>query len=431
MRTRRVAVVGWGIISPLGCGWPIFAENLIEGLSAGKEITLFDAGPLSTRVAAEVNGFDLSSYVDSGLAETVCERFDRKVALGIAACQSAILGSGYSSGQVSNERVAVSLGTSLSYPSMEDLEKEIYPYVAENGGFDYSGYADRIRTRSPTYTTRFLFDEVSRWLAKRVEAKGGVVTHFSACAASTQAIGYAFQKIRRNAADLCFAGGYDSMINPFGLSGFIRLGALTCHNDEPERASRPFDIARDGFLLGEGAVIAVLEEWDSALKNERKIYGEVLGYGSSLDAASVTAPHPEAIGAILSMRRALEDAGVEPEEIDYINAHGTATPLNDPMETHAIQEVFRGYVRKIPVSSSKSMCGHLLAAAGALEMAACLVAFESGKIPPTINLDNPDPKCDLDHVANRARPAEVCLALSNSFAFGGINATLVVKRFNE
>lgn len=431
MTSRRVAIVGVGLITPIGSSWDGFARNLLAGISATRTISHFDATEYPSRVAAEVQDFSVSSYLEPPEARRVDDCYDRKIPFGIAASTLAMEDCGFQPEQVPPERVAISLGTSLSYPSVRDLETELHPFVGSDGEFDYSGLAEHTRAAPPAYPKRFLFDEVSRWLARRVGAGGGIETHFSACSASAQAVGTAFRKIRRGAADLCFAGGYDSMINPFGVWGFIRIGATTRHNDDPESACRPFDRTRDGMLLGEGAVVLVLEEWETALRNQRKIYGEIIGYGSSLDAAQITAPHPEARGAVLSMQRALKDAKLDPTEVDYVNAHGTATRLNDPMEARAIHEVFGEHAERLPVSSSKSMFGHLLAGAGAIEAAACLVAFDAQQIPPTINLHNPDPACSLDHVANQARQAGVRVAVSNSFAFGGQNATLVLKRLQQ
>lgn len=420
----RVAVVALGLVTPIGRGFSGFAEALLAGTPAGREITLFDASKLRCRVAAEVEGFDIATEVSADRAARLA-RFDRRTGLAVAAADDALADLG-PIGDIDPERMAITLGTALSYPTLPDLATSLHPFVHPSGEFDGEGFGRRVVEHGVPFADRFLYDEVPRFIAERTGAAGGFAVDFAACAASAQAIGEAFRKIRRGTHDLCITGGFESVINPWAVSAFIRMGALTQHNRQPAASSRPFDRRRNGFLMGEGAVIVVLERWDRAQAHGRRIYGEVLGYGSSLDAARVTAPHPKGRGAVLCMRRALRDAGLAPPRVGYINAHGTGTKLNDVAESRAIHEVFGEHARSVPVSSSKSMFGHLLGAAGAIELAACMVAFDAGRLPPTINLDDPDPACDLDHVAHQARPARVEIAMSNSFAFGGQNASLVL-----
>ena len=422
---RRVAVVGLGLVTPIGRGFAGFSEALMAGKPGGGPITLFDASKLRCRVAAEVENFDAASELDGPLAKRLT-RFDRRTGFAVVATEEALADAG-PIGDVDPERMAITLGTALTYPTLTDLATSMHPFVDPSGDFDGEGFGRRVAEHGVPFADRFLYDEVPRWIAERTGAQGGFAIDFAACAASAQAIGEAFRKIRRGTHDVCITGGFESVINPWAVSAFIRLGALTQHNRDPEGSSRPFDRKRSGFLMGEGAAVVVLEEWERAKANGRRIYGEIVGYGTSLDAARVTAPHPKGRGAVLCMGRALRDAGVGPGDVEYINAHGTGTKLNDAAESAAIHEVFGSYARSIAVSSSKSMFGHLLGAAGAIELAACMTAFGTGRLPPTINLDDPDPACDLDHVAHVAREAEVTVAMSNSFAFGGQNASLVLR----
>jgi len=422
--SRRVAVVGLGLVTPIGRGFSGFREALMAGKPGGGPITLFDASKLRCRVAAEVEAFDPKTEIEAALAERLT-RFDRRTGFAVAATNEALADAGPLR-DVDPERIAITLGTALTYPTLSDLATSMHPFVDPSGDFDGDGFGRRVAEHGVPFADRFLYDEVPRWIAERTGAQGGFAIDFAACAASAQAIGEAFRKIRRGTHDVCITGGFESVINPWAVSAFIRLGALTQHNRDPQGSSRPFDRKRNGFLMGEGAAVVVLEEWQRAKASGRRIYGEVLGYGTSLDAAKVTAPHPEGRGAVLCMQRAQRDAGVAPNDIEYINAHGTGTKLNDAAESAAIHEVFEAHAKRIAVSSSKSMFGHLLGAAGAIELAACMAAFDTGRLPPTINLDDPDPACDLDHVANVARVAEVSVAMSNSFAFGGQNASLVL-----
>lgn len=269
----------------------------------------------------------------------------------------------------------------------------------------------------------------SRHLAKIFKAYGPNFNCLTACAAGSQAIGEAAEIIRHGDSDVMLSGGCHSMINPLGLTGFILLSALSPRNDEPKRASRPFDSKRNGFVLGEGGAILILEELEHAKKRSAKIYGEILGYGKSSDAFRITDAHPEARGAIQCIKSALNDAGLNPEDIDYINAHGTSTQVNDRVESFAIRSVLKDHAAKVSVSSTKSMTGHLIAAAGATELEICLLAMKHGILPPTINYENPDPECDLDYVPNKAREKEINCCLSNSFGFGGQNVSLIVKKF--
>jgi 3-oxoacyl-[acyl-carrier-protein] synthase II len=268
-------------------------------------------------------------------------------------------------------------------------------------------------------------------LAARFGARGANANCLTACAASSQAIGEAYEMIRHDCADVMLSGGTHSMIHPFGVTGFILLTALSTRNDEPEKASRPFDRDRDGFIIGEGAGMLVLEELEHAKARGAKIYGEIVGYGSTADAFRITDSHEDGRGAIACLKEALEGAGLEPERIDYINAHGTSTSVNDSVETLAIKKTFGDAAYKVPISSTKSMMGHLIAAAGSVEAIVCLLTIRDGLLPPTINLDNPDPECDLDYIPGEARKKQVDVALSNSFGFGGQNITLILKRYTD
>lgn len=422
---RRAVVTGLGIVTALGAGKDAHWQALVAGRSGVAPITLFDATPLPARIAAEVHGFNLADYVsDQTLLSQAAERRSQ---FGIAAAQMAVQDACLTTASLDPARCGVMFGTGLPITVFQDVCR----CLDENKQFDTSRFHAMWPELHPTSLVRCPTDLVTRWLVDLYNLRGMAYTVTSACAAASQAIGLAFHAIRRGELDLALAGGADSMINPMGLLGFVLLGACSSRNDAPQEASRPFDARRDGLVVGEGGGIAILEELEHARRRGAHIYAEVSGYGASLDAYRLTAPEPNGRGAIQAMLAALQDAGWKPDEVDYINAHGTSTKLNDRIETAAVKLVFGEHAYRMAVSSNKSMFGHLIAAAGAAEFVATVQTIYNGIVPPTINYTYPDPACDLDYVPNEARRATVRRALSNSFGFGGQNSTLAVARFEE
>ncbi|NTU41494.1 MAG: beta-ketoacyl-[acyl-carrier-protein] synthase family protein [Nitrospirales bacterium] len=417
---HRAVITGCGVCSPLGSGRESFFDALQAGVSGIDEITLFDASSFPVRIGGEVR--DLSP-------DPVRERFpasadvsDRKVLLGLAAVAQAIEDAGLSDGALAGGDAGVSFGAALEVLNLEDLSLSFRSTGRGLAPLFSEILREGRRLQHPMDTT-------NRIVTARFRISGQSFLNCSACVASTMAIGQAFGMIRRGEAELFICGGFDSMINPLGVGGFSLLGALSSRNDLRGAACRPFDARRDGAVLGEGAGIVILESLDHALRRGARIYAEVVGFGTSLDAYKPTDPDPEGEGAALAMMAALSSAGLIPEEIDYINAHGTSTPKNDEVEVKAIKRVFGARAYRIPVSSTKSMHGHLIAASGAVETIACLLGFERNMIPPTINYKNPDPFCDLDVVPGRARAWRGRHILKNSFGFGGQNASLILKRW--
>ncbi|MBI2898640.1 MAG: beta-ketoacyl-[acyl-carrier-protein] synthase family protein [Planctomycetes bacterium] len=395
---RRVAVTGMGVVSPVGNDVESFRDALLAGRSGAGPITLFDPASLPTRIAAEVKW-------------TGPIFRDRKISFALAAAEQAF-GSATRGGSGPHGRGGASLGIGLELFSMEDAVAD--PPLPD-------ALEDRLTfLQTPS-------DLCVHLISKRYGLSAPPVTHVSACAAGTDAIGSAFRMIADGRRDWMIAGGTDSMINPLGVGGFCKIRAMTVRNAEPARASRPFDRGRDGFLLGEGAGILVLEALDDARARGAAIRAEVAGYGNSFDAHGISEPHPEGRGALQAMTRALEDAGLSPERIDCVNAHGTSTPKNDPVETAALRRLLGARAKEVPVCATKSMIGHLISAAGAVEAIAAIACMEAGRVHPTINLDDPDPACDLDYVPDRARPHRHECVLSNSFGFGGQNASIVLK----
>jgi 3-oxoacyl-[acyl-carrier-protein] synthase II len=417
MSRRRVVITGLGVVSPVGCGVATFRESLLAGVSGVGPITLFDPGSLPTRIAAEVREplAQLVARAGVPLGEAPWALRDRKVIFALEAARQAVeqasrAGAPGSSGGAPG---GVSVGVGLELFSMHDLAAMKAP------GF----------RPLPTLAGRLGFlqtpsDLCVPLLARRHGLHGAPLVHVSACAAGADAIGAAFRRVASGAWGWALAGGTDSMINPLGVAGFCRLGATSTRNGEPERASRPFDRRRDGFVLGEGSGMLVLEPLESALARGAEVLGEVIGYGNSFDALGISEPHPEGRGAHAAMRRAVRDAGVELSEIGCVNAHGTSTPKNDPVETLAIRRLFGA--QAVPVVATKSMIGHCISAAGSIEAVAAVACMNTGWVHPTLNLDDPDPLCDLDHVPHRARRHEHDVVLSSSFAFGGQNAALVL-----
>ncbi|MFZ5646465.1 MAG: beta-ketoacyl-ACP synthase II [Bacillota bacterium] len=410
----RVVVTGMSVISPVGTGLETFWSSLVAGRSGVGPVTRFDAEGYSTRIAAEVKDFVAEKYVEKKEAR----RMDRFTQFAAAAAKMVLEDAALDLDTVDRDRVGVILGSGIG--GLETLEEQ--HKVLLNRG------AGRI---SPFFIPMMIANMGAAQIAITYGLRGCNLITTSACASSNNAIGDSFRLLQRGQADVMICGGTEAPITPMAMAGFCAMKAMSTRNDDPEKASRPFDAERDGFVIGEGAALLVLERLEHARKRAARIYGEVVGYGTSCDAYHVSAPDPEGRGAAVSMRLSLEDAALKPEAVDYINAHGTSTPLGDKLETMAIKQVFGDHAYKMAVSSTKSMTGHLLGAAGGLEAVACLMAIDRGVIPPTINLENPDPECDLDYVPNQAREALVNVALSNSFGFGGHNATLIFKKYSE
>lgn len=408
--SQRVVVTGMGAISSLGNSVATLWEGLVAGRSGIGPITRCATDPYPTKIAGEASTFDARCYMDMKDAR----RMSRASQFAVAAARQALTDAGLD-GAPLPEDAGVVIGTgNSSFPDMELATRTLL----EKGGMRISPFA------MPAVLPSMSGGQI----AIQLGIKGYNSTVSTACASATQAIGEAAEVLRRGDASIILTGGTEAPISEVGLAGFCVMRAMSTLNEEPERASRPFDLERDGFVAGEGAAILVLETLENARARGARIYGEILGLGSSNDAYHLTAPPPDAGGAVRAMRWALRNAGVAPEAIDYINAHGTATPHNDAGETLAIKTVFGDYAYKVPISSNKSMIGHCLGAAGALEAVATLCTLNAGMIPPTINLNTPDPACDLDYVPHTARPATMQLALSNSFGFGGQNASLVIGR---
>jgi 3-oxoacyl-[acyl-carrier-protein] synthase II len=399
-------------VTPLGIGVEPTWDAILGGRSGVSSITKFDTAEFPTRIAAEVKGFEPEDFVD----RKEIKRMDPFIQIAMAAAHLAVTDSGLPIDEELGPRVGVYVGSGLG--GLSTLERYHKAYL--EGG---------VRKISPFFIPMLISNLAPGHIAMKYGAKGPNITTTTACAASSHAIGEALEAIRRGACDAVLAGGAEATITPMGLGGFCAMKALSTRNGDPAAASRPFDKERDGFVMGEGAAILVMEELESAVKRGAKIYGEVLGYGASADAYHVTAPAPGGEGAVRCMQAALADGRVNPEQVDYINAHGTSTPYNDLYETMAIRTVFKDHCSRMMVSSTKSMTGHLLGAAGAIESVFCVLALRDGAIPPTINYTTPDPECDLDYVPNTARSQPIRYALSNSFGFGGTNSCLLFGRF--
>ncbi|HWQ68641.1 MAG TPA: beta-ketoacyl-ACP synthase II [Patescibacteria group bacterium] len=409
---RRVVVTGLGVVAPNGIGVDTFWKSLMNGVSGIDRITRFDASRHDTKIAAEVKGFDPLLYME----KKEVKKMDRFIHYAMAGAVMAVDDAQLVVKDIERSRIGVLIGTGMGgIPCLEDTHK----VLLEKG-------PGRI---SPFFIPSIITNLASGHIAIRFGLRGPNSCVSTACATGNHAIGDSFELIRRGMADAMFAGGTEAVISPLTIGGFGAMKALSTRNDAPQRASRPFDKGRDGFVMGEGAGVLILEELEHALHRGARIYAELNGYGMSADAYHMTAPEPEGAGAIASMNLALEDAGLQPKEVDYINAHGTSTPAGDAAETKAIKKVFGDHAYRLAVSSIKSMTGHPLGAAGGIESVATVLTLHHGVIPPTINYDEPDPECDLDYVPNRARQAEVRVAVSNSFGFGGTNATLAFKRY--
>lgn len=426
---RRIVVTGIGAITPVGNTIDSMWSVLREGGSGIGKITHFDASNFPTRIAAEVKNFDLARYIDRP------ERFTyagRNIHFAIGAAVDAVRDSGVlEKGDLDPAQFGVYLGAGEGQQDFV-LFMKLISEARKDGEVDLEQFTQAgLQRLNPQAELEQEPNMPAGHLASLFNAQGPNLNCLTACAASSQAIGEATEIIRRGDADVMLSGGAHSMIHPFGVTGFNLLTALSTKNDQPTKASCPFDKNRDGFVLGEGAGMVILEELEHAKARGARIYGEVVGYGSTADAFRITDTHPEGRGAVACIRMALKDAGLGTDSIDYINAHGTSTEVNDKVETLAIKQALGHDSYKTPVSSIKSMMGHLIAAAGSVEAIACLLAIREGVIPPTINYETPDPECDLDYVPNAARDSRVKVALSNSFGFGGQNISLIFSEFNE
>ncbi|MEE9549306.1 MAG: beta-ketoacyl-ACP synthase II [Candidatus Binatia bacterium] len=408
---RRVVVTGIGLVTPLGTGVEKNWENVVAGHSGIGPITRFpNVEFFATRIAGEVPDFHGENYIEP----KEIKKMDLFIQYAVVAAEMAVQDGEFKIAPEEAHRVGVIIGVGLG--GLSTIEQYYQAYL--DGG---------PRKISPFFIPKVISNLAPGHIAIRHGAKGINWTPTSACASGNHAIGEGFHQIRLGLQDAVIAGGSESAITPLSVGGFSAMKALSSRNEEPQRASRPFDMDRDGFILAEGAGVLILEEREKALKRGAKIYAEVIGYGANGDAHHITAPSPEGEGAARCMTLALEDADIQPEEVDYINAHGTSTEYNDINETQAIKTVFGERAYKIPISSTKSMTGHLLGAAGAVEGVYSVLALKHGVIPPTINYEMPDPQCDLDYVPNQARKAEIKVVLSNSFGFGGTNACVIFR----
>ncbi len=409
---RRVVITGYGVISPIGIGADDFWNSLASGKSGINRISTFDTSQFSTQIGAEVKNFQPEKYID----KKKIRKMDRFSQLAFAAAKIAMEDAKLDMKKEDPFRVGVIVGSGIGGLSTVAAEHQV---LLEKGP----------RRVSPFMIPMLITNIAAGEIAIAHNIQGPNYSLSSACATSNHTIGDALRLIHYGDADVIIAGGSEAAVTPLGLAGFCSARALSTRNDDPEHASRPFDKERDGFVMGEGAGIVILELLEHALSRGVTIRAELIGYGATNDAYHITAPSPDGQSAARAMSNALADGGVKPEEVDYINAHGTSTPLNDKVETFAIKKVFGDYAYKIPISSSKSMIGHLLGAAGVVELIATILSMENEMLPPTINYEFPDPECDLDYVPNKARPKKINVALSNSLGFGGHNATLVVRKY--
>jgi len=414
MSQRRIVITGLGAVTPLGLDVPTTWANLIAGKSGVSSITAWDASKFDCQFAAQVKDFEPKKHFFN---EKDARRADRYSQLAMAAAKEAVKHSGLDPQGLELDRVGVLVGSGIG--GLKSLADQDEILLAKGPG--------RV---SPFMIPMMITNMAAGLISMEFGFAGPNFSVVTACATSNNCIGEAWRLIRDDEADVILAGGSEAACVPLGISGFGAMRALSTRNDEPERASRPFDKDRDGFVMGEGAGVVIVEELEHAKRRGAPILAELTGYGLTADAYHMTSPAPGGIGAVRAMQHTLKRAGVSVDQVDYINAHGTSTQVGDVTETEAIKTVFGEHARKLAVSSTKSMTGHLLGAAGAAEIIFCIKAIEHNLLPPTINLDNPDPACDLDYVPHKAREARVDIAMSNSFGFGGHNATLLVQRFN-
>lgn len=411
---RRVVITGLGVVTPLGVGIDTFWDNLLAGQCGIDKITHFDASAFDTKIAGEVKNFDPLPAFPS---PKEVRRTDRYSQFGIMAGYLALKDSGLDLQKTNLDEAGVFIGSGIG--GLYTTEEQHKVYLAKGPG-----------RLSPFMIPMLILNMASGLFSMYYKLRGPNVATCSACATANHAIGEAWRTIKMGDAKVMFAGGTEATIVPLGIGGFCAMKAMSTRNDDPKRSSRPFDVGRDGFVMGEGAGVVVLEELEHAKARGARIYCEVIGYGNTADANHMTAPSPEGEGAARCMRMALRAGKIRPEEVSYINAHGTSTPQGDVCETQAIKTVFGDHARKLAVSSTKGATGHMLGAAGAVEMAVCAKTIEKNVVPPTLNLDNPDPQCDLDYVPHHARELKVDVTVNNSFGFGGHNACLISRRFN-
>ena len=409
---RRVVVTGLGALTPIGNNIAEYWEGLISGRNGIEPVTLFDASQHASRIAGEVKGFDPNAFLD----RKESKRMDRFTQFAVIASVQALSDSQLIINELNADQVGIIIGTGVGGLRVMEEQQEIY----------LSKGPSRC---SPFMVPTMIANMAAGMTAIHVGARGPNSCTVTACAAGSNAIGDAFRLIQYGYADVMFCGGTEAAVTPLSMAAFASMKALSTRNEEPSKASRPFSVDRDGFVMGEGSGILLLEELEHALARGAKIYAEIAGYGTTCDAYHMTSPIPDGRGAARAIELALKDAQLNPQDINYINAHGTSTPLNDSIETKAIKKAFGSHAKAIAISSTKSMTGHLLGGSGGIEAVATVLAVCRGQIPPTINLDNPDPECDLDYVPDISRTQQVGAAVSNSFGFGGHNASLVFKRY--
>jgi 3-oxoacyl-[acyl-carrier-protein] synthase II len=404
-----------GVISPLGSTLDSFWESLKSGKSGIGNVTLFDASDYSTKIAGEVNDFDVTNFdVDAKEAR----RMDRATQMGHAASLLAFRDAGLDKRDFDRDRTGVYIGSGVG--GIKTLEDQVRVHVARGH-----------KRVNPFLIPMMIANMPSGQVAISLKLRGPNFAQVSACASSNHAIGDAFRAVKYDYADIMVTGGAEAPIVPIAFAGFCNMRAMSTRNENPQKALSPFDKKRDGFVMSEGSVILVLEELESAKKNGARIYAEIIGAGYSCDGFHITAPDETGEGGVLAMKAAIKESGIEPEKVDYVNAHGTSTPLNDKIETMVIKKVLGDHAKNVSVSSTKSMTGHLLGAAGAIELMSCIMAIQNSLIPPTINLEDPDPLCDLDYTPNQAREKDLDICLSNSLGFGGHNATLAVRKYRD
>ncbi len=414
MQKNRVAITGMGVISPVGCGVEKFWQALLKGQSGIRRVSHFDVSAFDSQVNGDIIDYDPHAHFNSKDARNL----SRFIQFAVVAAHEALTQAKLDIRQMDTSRAAVIIGSGIG--SIYSAEEEFAKYIEKGPG--------RI---SPFFITRMIINEAAGQVSINSGATGPCFAIATACATANNCIGEGMRLIQHGEADVVIAGGTESATSKLGLGGFCALKALSRRNDDPAKASRPFDLNRDGFVMAEGAGVVILENLEFAKKRGANILAELAGYGRTSDAYHITAPHAEGLGAVRAMDMAIKDAGLKVTDIDYINAHGTSTKLNDQIETLAIKKLFGDHAQKIPISSTKSMTGHLLGAAGGIELVACIMSIRDNAIHPTINYETPDPDCDLDYVPNIMRKVPVDVALSNSLGFGGHNATLLVKRYKE
>ncbi|HRR49887.1 MAG TPA: beta-ketoacyl-[acyl-carrier-protein] synthase family protein [Bacteroidales bacterium] len=432
MKNKRVVVTGVGVVTPIGNNLNDFWRNSLEGKSGCKKISLFDTRNFKCKIAAEVKG-ELA-HLPEYLEYDRNEKLSRATVFAITALAEAMENAKLNAKLIDPYETSIILGAGISNSNFHPLYDIIAEQVFVGADFDFKRLEECINNRIVPLEELENFTcgyNPGSKIASKLGIRGLCRTISTACASGTQAIGEAYRRISRGDTEIVITGGTDAMIDIEGFTLFSILNVMSCRNDEPEKASRPFDAKRDGFVLGEGAGILILESLESAIRRKADILGEVIGFGCTTDINHVTTPEPNGLACANTMKTAIEDAGISKDEVDYINAHGTSTFYNDHIETLGIKNVFGDRAYSIPVTSNKSMIGHLVSAAGAVEFISCLLSMKHSIIPPTINLENPDPACDLDYVPNKAREASINVSLSNSFGFGGQNSTLIVKKYAE